>query len=74
MCWFLPYINMNQPQVCICPTASLVAQSLKNQPAMPESACSQGHGFDPWIGKIPWRTKGNSLQYSCLGNPKDRET
>ena len=27
------------------------------------------HGFDPWVGKIPWRRK---WQYSCLGNPMDR--
>ena len=30
-------------------------------------------GFDPWIGKIPWRRawqlRGNPLQYSCLENP-----
>ena len=28
-------------------------------------------GFDPWVGKIPWRRKGNPLQYSCLENPMD---
>ena len=27
--------------------ASLVAQTIKRLPAMP--------GFDPWVGKIPWR-------------------
>ena len=32
-------------------------------------------GFDSWVRKIPWRRKsGNRLQYSCLGNPMDRET
>ena len=30
------------------------------------------HGFDPWVGKIPWRRKWHPLQYSFLGNPKDR--
>ena len=30
---------------------SLVAQRLKRLPAMQEI------GFDPWIGKIPWRRK-----------------
>ena len=20
-----------------------------------ESSCNAGHGFDPWVGKIPWR-------------------
>ena len=29
--------------------ASLVAQLVKNPPAMLR------HGFDPWVGKIPWR-------------------
>ena len=24
------------------------------------------HGFDPWVGKIPWRRKWQLLQYSCL--------
>ena len=42
--------------------ASLVAQMVKNPPAMQERA-----GFDPWVGKIPWRRKyGNPLQYSFL--------
>ena len=27
-------------------------------------------GFDPWVGKIPWRRAW--LQYSCLKNPLDR--
>ena len=31
-------------------------------------------GFNPWVGKIPWRRKGNPLQYSCLGNPMERGT
>ena len=32
--------------------ASLVTQLVKNPPAMWET------GFDPWVGKIPWRRKG----------------
>ena len=31
--------------------ASLVAQLVKNLPAKQET------GFDPWVGKIPWRRK-----------------
>ena len=27
------------------------------------------HEFDPWLGKTPWRGKGNMLQYSCLKIP-----
>ena len=30
-------------------------------------------GFDPWVGKIPWRRNGYSLWSFCLGNPMDRE-
>ena len=30
------------------------------------------HGFDPWVGKIPWRRDDNPLQYSCLENFMDR--
>ena len=30
-------------------------------------------GFDPWMGKIPWKRKWQlPFQYSCLGNPMDR--
>ena len=32
--------------------ASLVAQLVKNPPAM------RRHGFNPWVGKIPWRREG----------------
>ena len=30
-------------------------------------------GFDPWVRKSPWRRTRKPLQYSCLGNPMDRE-
>ena len=33
--------------------------------------CSKS-GFDPWVGKIPWRRKWHPLLYSCLRNPMDR--
>ena len=46
-----------------CLEASLVAQTVKNLPAM-----SKIPGFDPWVGKIPWRRKWQPLQYSCLEN------
>jgi len=42
--------------------ASLVAQMVKNLPAMPET----------WVGMIPGGQHGNPLQYSCLENPMDR--
>ena len=28
-------------------------------------------GFSPWVGKIPWKRACNSLQCSCLENPRD---
>ena len=31
-----------------------------------------GLGFDPWIGKNPWRRECHPLQYSCLENSMDR--
>ena len=34
------------------PRASLVAQTVKRLPAVPET-----DRFNPWVGKIPWRRK-----------------
>ena len=28
-------------------------------------------GFDPWVGKVPWRRAWQSIQCSCLENPMD---
>ena len=33
----------------------------------------QGMGLIPESGRFPVEGSGNPLQYSCLGNPKDRE-
>ena len=32
------------------------------------------HWEDPDLGRSPGKGNGNSLQYSCLGNPMDRGT
>ena len=38
-----------------------------------ESTCQcRRHGFDPWVGKIPWRRRKQFALYSCLKNPMDR--
>ena len=38
-----------------------------------ESACNKGDlGSIPGLGRSPGEGKGNPLQYSCLGNFKDR--
>ena len=42
--------------------ASLVAQSVKNLPAVQETT-----GFDPWVGKIPWRKKWQPTPVSLPG-------
>ena len=37
------------------------------------SACNAGDpGSIPGLGRSPGEGNGNSLQYSCLGNPMDR--
>ena len=39
-----------------------------------ESACSVGDtGSIPGLVRSPGEENGNSLQYSCLGNPMDRK-
>ena len=50
---------------------SLMAHQVKNPPAMQET---RRCGFDPWVGKIPWRRK-MSAHPSILAwkNPMDRE-
>ena len=41
--------------------------------ASKESACNAGDlGLDPGLGRSCGEGNGNPLQYSCLGNPKDR--
>ena len=47
-----------------CFWASLVAQMVKHL------QCRRP-GFDPWVGKIPWRRKWQPTQYSCLESPMD---
>ena len=42
--------------------ASLVVHLVENLPAM------RGPGFDPWIGKIPWRRKWQSTPIFLPGN------
>jgi len=35
-----------------------------------ESTCQAG--FDPWVGKIPWRRKWQPTPVFLLGNPRHR--
>ena len=47
--------------------ASLVAQVVKNLPAMQET-----QSLIPELGRSPGEGNGNPLQYSCLEKPMDR--
>ena len=47
--------------------ASLVAQTVKNPPAMQET-----RGSIPGWGRTPGEGNDSPLQYSCLENPMDR--
>ena len=52
---------------------SLIAQLVKNPPAVQVSACKAGDlGLIPGSGRSPGEGNGNPLQYSCLRNPMDR--
>ena len=51
--------------------ASQVAQWLKKK-NLPANAGDVG--LIPGLGRSPEEGNGNRLQYSCLGNPMDRET
>ena len=50
--------------------ASQVALVVKNLPA--NAGDVRKLGFDPWVGKMPWRRVWHPLQYSCLENPMDK--
>ena len=47
-----------------------VAQMVKNPPASAGEA--KDKGSIPGSGRSPGEGNGNLLQYSCLGNPRDR--
>ena len=54
--------------------ASLPVQSIKNPPAVQESACSAGDlGSIPGSKRSPGRGNGNPLEYSKMENPINRE-
>ena len=62
---FWPTQNLHQ--------VSLLAQLVKNPPAMQETRPSAGNlGSTPGLGRSPGEGNGNPLQCSCLENPVDR--
>ena len=70
MCCFSPFTKRPPPNPLVWvgprPRDSLVAQTVKNLPAMQKTR------FNPWSGRSPGEENGYSLQYSCLGNSMDR--
>ena len=61
----LQYSGLENSTDCIEIRASLIAQSVKNLPAM-------NLGSIPGLGRSPGEGNGNPLQYSCLENPMYR--
>ena len=49
---------------------SQVALVVKNSPA--NVGDIKRCGFDPWVGKNPWRRAWQPTPYFCLENPMDR--
>ena len=52
------YLTFSLSKVIVLSWVSLVAQSVKNLPAVRET----------WVRSLVWRGHGNPLQYSCLEN------
>jgi len=50
--------------------ASKLVLVVKNPPA--DSGDKRGCRFDPWVGKIPWRTKWSTTSVSLPGEPHGR--
>ena len=44
---------------------------VKNTPAN-AGVAGRRRGFDPWVGKVPWRWEWQPIQCPCLENPMDR--
>ena len=72
LCWFLPYLNMNQPDILLTSCdfhlegASQVALVVKN-PAANARDIGDARSI-PAMGRSPGEGNGNQLQYSCLEN------
>ena len=66
LCWFLPYNNMNQPEVYIC-------LGFPGGSDGEESACdAEDPGLIPGCGRSPGEGKGCLLHYSFLEKSMDR--
>ena len=69
--------NSNYVSTIMIKWASQVASVVPIEILYKEYTCRcrrlKRHGFHPWVRKISPGRNGNSHQYSCLGNPMDRE-
>ena len=74
LCGDLSGKEIQKKRIYGCIWASQVALVVKNPPANCQHRRHKRRGFDPWVGKIPWRRARNPLQDSCLENPMDRGT
>ena len=62
-------------EICRDDCPALIVVALPCWLSGKEYACQyRRHRLICWIGKIPWRRKGNPHQYSCLVNLIDRGT
>ena len=52
------------------------SEGFPGSPSGKEPTCQcrrrKRRGFDPWVGKIPWRRAWQPTPDSCLENPLDR--
>ena len=67
-------------RICFCSSWSIQNRLVLFEVCIPrwcsdeEAACNAGDtGLIPGSGRSPGEGNGNPLQYSCLGNPMDRE-
>ena len=69
--------NQTNPKLNLTSPLDAKIWGLPRWPSGKEFACQlrrcKRHKCDPWVGKIPGGGNSNSLQYSCLKNPMDRE-
>ena len=64
---------MSQGGAGICSLESGLSSSSRAQTVTTLSACKAGDSSSiPGVGRCPGEGSGNPLQYSCLGNPRDR--
>ena len=71
---YMEIITKMSPHLCNWGTApiSWASSWLSGKESTCQCRSHRRHGFDPWVGKNPWRRNGNSLQCSCWDNSMDK--